>query len=150
MLPAIAASISASVGLGFLASSAAADINCPDWQYPHCGTCSAIQASCSAWLAVGDRPSIVVTFLPTAAETCVTQDRVGAPSRCTVQAPHCDRPQPNFVPVRPIVSRMTQSSGMSGGTSTLYCLLFTVRAIMAVSFEARERSECTAAGGLLQ
>src|SRR3989442_66173 len=113
MLPDMAASMSASVGFGFLASNAAAVISWPDWQYPHWGTCSAIHATCSAWLAFGDRPSIVVTFLPTAAETCVTQERVGFPSRCTVQAPHCDRPQPNFVPVRPRVSRMTQSSGLS-------------------------------------
>ena len=45
----------------------------------------------------------------------VTQARTGSPSRCTVQAPHCAMPQPNFVPVRPSRSRSTQSSGMSGG-----------------------------------
>ena len=28
------------------ASNAAAAINMPDWQYPHCGTCSSIQACC--------------------------------------------------------------------------------------------------------
>jgi hypothetical protein len=32
MLPDMAASISASVGLGLAASSAAADMICPDWQ----------------------------------------------------------------------------------------------------------------------
>src|SRR5258707_1112228 len=31
----------------------------------------------------------------------VTQDRVAAPSTCTVQAPHSAAPQPNFVPVMP-------------------------------------------------
>ena len=36
------------------------------------------------------------------------------PSTCTVQAPHWAMPQPNFVPVRPIVSRMTQRSGSVG------------------------------------
>src|SRR5215208_3169257 len=35
MSPAIASSISASVGCGLLASSAAADMIWPDWQYPH-------------------------------------------------------------------------------------------------------------------
>src|SRR5688500_12511933 len=99
MLPVMAASISASVGSGCFVSNAAADISCPDWQYPHCGTCSAIQASCSAWLAVGDSPSIVVTALPAADDAGVTQDRIGSPFRWTVHAPHCDKPHPNFVPV---------------------------------------------------
>ena len=39
--------------------------------------------------AVGDRPSMVVTFLPATAEIGVTQERTGLPSTCTVQAPHC-------------------------------------------------------------
>src|SRR5438094_8542315 len=47
MLPLRASSMSASVGLGFLESSAAADMICPDWQYPHCGTSSSIQAFCT-------------------------------------------------------------------------------------------------------
>src|SRR5215510_12951428 len=78
---------------------------------------------------------MVVTFLFAASDTGVVHDRIALPSRCTVQAPHCERPQPNFVPVRPIVSRMTHSRGMSAATSTLYCLPFTVREIMAVSSE---------------
>src|SRR3569833_653794 len=45
MLPAIAASISASEGLEFVASNAAADITCPLWQYPHCGTSRCTQAA---------------------------------------------------------------------------------------------------------
>ena len=64
---------------------------------------------------VGDSPSIVVTFLPPTRRHRRRRTTGSAlPSRCTVQAPHCDRPQPNFVPVRPMVSRITQSSGMSG------------------------------------
>jgi hypothetical protein len=43
-----------------------------------------------------------VIFLPAAADTGVTQERIGWPSRCTVQAPHRATPQPNLVPVRPI------------------------------------------------
>jgi co-chaperonin GroES (HSP10) len=48
----------------------------------------------------------------------VTQERVGAPSTCTVQAPHNVIPQPNFVPVNPSTSRSTQSNGVSPWTST--------------------------------
>jgi hypothetical protein len=44
MLPDMALSMSASVGSGVLASSADADMIWPDWQYPHWGTSSAIQA----------------------------------------------------------------------------------------------------------
>ena len=40
------------------------------------------------------------------------------PSRCTVQAPHKAAPQPNLVPVSPISSRITQSSGVSGSALT--------------------------------
>ena len=61
---------------------------------------------------------MVVMFLPVTAATGVTQERVGWPSRWTVQAPHSAMPQPNLVPVSPITSRSTQSKGMSGGTST--------------------------------
>ncbi len=47
------------------------------------------------------------------------QERVGAPSTCTVQAPHSAMPQPNLVPVMPSTSRSTHSSGVSPSTSTL-------------------------------
>jgi len=52
-------------------------------------------------------------FLPTAALTGTTQERIGAPSICTVQAPHCAMPQPYLVPVRPICSRIAHSSGVA-------------------------------------
>src|SRR5215471_17342052 len=76
---------------------------------------------------------MVVTFLFPTPETAVPQERTATPSRCTVQAPHCCRPQPNFVPVRPIASRITHSSGVSGLTSTSYCLPFTVNEIIGRS-----------------
>src|SRR5271166_217801 len=119
MFPLIAASMSVSLGFAFFASSAAADMICPDWQYPHCGTSPATQAVCTA------RPnleppiaSIVVILWPTALATGNTQERVAWPSRCTVQAPQSAMPQPYLVPVRSSTSRSTQSSGMSGSTST--------------------------------
>ena len=46
-------------------------------------------------------------------DTGRTQLRVGTPSMCTVQAPHCAIPQPYFVPVSPSCSRSTHSSGVS-------------------------------------
>src|SRR5207247_9477889 len=49
MLPPITASICASVGFGFFASSEAACMICPAWQYPHWGTLLAIQAFCRGW-----------------------------------------------------------------------------------------------------
>src|SRR3954447_12820972 len=62
---------------------------------------------------------MVVTFLPDTAETGKTQERWGSPLICTVQAPHAAMPHPYFVPVRFSVSRSTQSSGVSGLTSTV-------------------------------
>jgi len=43
----------------------------------------------------------------------------------TVHAPHTPAPQPYLVPVRPSRSRNTQSSGISGGASTLRFMPFT-------------------------
>src|SRR6266849_5190495 len=129
MLPLMASSISASLGLGFFESSATADMICPDWQYPHCGTSSSIQACCTGWLPSAERPSIVVIFLPATLETGVMQERVASPLMCTVQAPQSAMPQPNFVPVMFRVSRKTQSSGMSGLTSTDWALPFKVKLV---------------------
>src|SRR5258706_10324340 len=69
---------------------------------------------------------MVVIFLPATAETGVMHARVGAPSTCTVHAPHSAMPQPNFVPVMPSTSRSVHSSGVSCGTSafTLLPLIF--------------------------
>src|SRR4051812_7755040 len=71
------------------------------------------------WLFGAAHPSMVVTRWPAAADTGNRHERTALPSRCTVQAPHCPRPQPNFAPVRPMTSRMTHSRGISGATSTL-------------------------------
>jgi hypothetical protein len=117
-IPDIAASMSSSVGFAFCLRSAAAVMIWPDWQYPHWGTSSAIQAFWTGCDLSGDRPSIVVIFFPATSSTVVTQDRMASPSRCTVQAPHRARPHPNFVPVSPSVSRTTHSRGVSGLTST--------------------------------
>src|SRR5215813_13016106 len=88
MLPLMAASICASVGLGVVFSSDAACIICPGWQYPHWGTLCSRQAT---WIGCDpslESPSMVVMLAPTAAETLVWQDRTALPFRCTVQQPH--------------------------------------------------------------
>src|SRR5262249_13420243 len=54
------------------------------------------------------------------------QERVASPSRWTVQEPQSPLPQPNLVPVSPIESRRTQSSGVSGATSTSWLAPLTV------------------------
>ena len=56
---------------------------------------------------------MVVICLPTTAVANVEQERVTIPSMCTLHAPHCPMPHPNFVPVSPKLSRNTQSSGVS-------------------------------------
>src|SRR5208337_4543643 len=91
----------------------------PDWQYPHCGTWRSIQAFCNGCCPSGSSPSIVVTSAPATKLTGVMQERVGRPPTCTVQAPHMPMPQPNFVPVRPITSRMTHNRGVSSSASTV-------------------------------
>src|SRR6266567_9280317 len=77
------------------------------------------------------RPSMVVTLVPTAPLTGKEQERIATPSTWTVQAPHCAMPQPYLVPVRPTFSRIAQSSGVSGSTSTSKVLPLIVRFAIA-------------------
>jgi hypothetical protein len=56
---------------------------------------------------------MVITFFPITDFTLVTQERAACPSICTVQAPQIATPHPYLVPVRPISSQITQSSGIS-------------------------------------
>src|SRR5262245_25314800 len=101
----------------------------PDWQYPHCGTCSASQAFCSGCEESGDSPSIVVTDLPAISDSWVWQENARLPSMCTMQAPHSPVPQPNLVPVSLRPSRSTHNSGVAGGASVDAALPFTVKLI---------------------
>src|SRR5208337_1293784 len=116
----------------FLASNATADMICPDWQYPHCGTSSSIHAFCTGWEPSAERPSIVVIFFPAMLETAVMHERAGSPSMCTVQAPHSAMPQPNFVPVIFSVSRSTHRRGIWGSTLTVVAFPFSVN-VTAIS-----------------
>src|SRR3990172_7644090 len=101
MLPSMCATICARVGFGVPASSSAAFMIWPDWQYPHCGTSSATQAFCSGCEELGERPSMVTTYLPATEPNCTEQERSALPLMCTVHAPHKAAPQPYFVPVNP-------------------------------------------------
>jgi hypothetical protein len=60
-------------------------------------------------------PAKVVSLLPAAADTGTEQDRVGAPSRWTVQAPHCASPQPKCGLLSPSSLRSTYKSGDLNG-----------------------------------
>src|SRR5215469_17613752 len=110
------ASISASVGDGWSLRNAATAMICPDWQYPHCGTSSAIHACCTGCLPSGDSPSMVVMLAPSTLAIGTEQDRIGWPLMWTVQAPHCAMPHPYFVPVRPTTSRIAHKRGVLGST----------------------------------
>src|SRR5262249_32656639 len=131
MLPESALSISSSLGFLLVASSTAADIICPGWQYPHCATCSSIQAFWTGWLLPEERPSIVVPFFPATRASDVTHERTAFPSTTTVHAPQWAIPHPNFVPVRPSESLRTQRSGVLGASfaSTLLPLIVNLIAI---------------------
>src|SRR5947207_13010988 len=71
-------------------------------------------------------------FFPATCDTGVEQERTGLPSTWTVHAPHSPAPQPNFVPVSCSVSRTTQSSGVSGGTETVFSLPLTRKVMSAM------------------
>src|SRR6516162_4792694 len=70
---------------------------------------------------------MVVICLDPTEPTGTWHERVATPLICTVQAPHWAMPQPYFVPVRPIVSRSTQSSGVRASTSVWYALPLMLR-----------------------
>src|SRR3954470_23628470 len=129
MLPAIARSMSPSVGFGSSFNSAAADMICPDWQYPHCGTSRLTQAFLTASPAGVLKASMVTTSPSCTDEIGVTHERRGWPFRCTVQAPHCATPQPYLVPVSLSSSRKTHSKGVSASTSTLTFLPLTEKLV---------------------
>ena len=61
-----------------------------------------------------DRPSMVVTKLPSSAEIGTRQQRTALPSTWTMQAPQWPVPQPYLVPVRLEASRSAHSKGRRG------------------------------------
>src|SRR5664279_1742940 len=79
---------------------------------------------------MGAMPSIVVISAPFISFIGVEHDRMAAPFECTVQAPHKDMPQPNFVPVSSATSRKYHSSGMSGSPSNVFSFPLTLKRII--------------------
>jgi hypothetical protein len=75
---------------------------------------------------------MVVILRPCTELAGTEQERIGEPSTCTVQAPHCATPQPYFVPVRPTCSRIAQSSGVLASTSTSCVLPLMFKRIIAM------------------
>src|SRR5262245_23394004 len=110
--------MSLSVGFGLLTNSAEADISCPAWQYPHCGTSTCSHAFCNGCDPSGDSPSMVFTSSLTV-EIGVEHDRIGFPPTSTVHAPHAPMPHPNLVPFILRPPRTTHTRGISPGTSTV-------------------------------
>ena len=76
--------------------------------------------------------SRVMTARFPSADTGALHDCLAMPSIWIVHAPHCAMQQPYLVPVKPMWSRKTQSSGVSDSTSTLYALLFALIVKFAV------------------
>ena len=72
------------------------------------------------------RPSIVVTFLPSASWTSVRQEFTASPSRRTVQAPQAPRSHPTFVPVIPHESRSASASVVRGSNRPFVTVPFSV------------------------
>src|SRR5262249_49763681 len=89
-------------------------------------------------------PSMVVTCLPAAAESGITQDATACPSSSTQHAPHCPSPQPYLVPVRSSSWRRQSSSVRSASTfSTRGRPLTVTRISSRISFTSTEkRSPC--------
>jgi CO/xanthine dehydrogenase Mo-binding subunit len=72
----------------------------PGVQKPHCRAWCLWKAACNGVSAVSsERPSTVVTALPSACTASIRHDRTAAPSTITVQAPHTPCSQPTCVPV---------------------------------------------------
>src|SRR5258705_10537040 len=129
MLVLMCSNISSRVGFGFCLSKSAALMIWPDWQYPHCGTRSAIHAFCTGWLESAERPSIVVMDLPAISDTWVWQENARLPSMCTMHAPHSPAPQPNLVPVSLSSSLMIHKRGVVGGAADEASFPFIVKSV---------------------
>src|SRR5262249_46945670 len=67
----------------------------------------------------GATPSMVVMAYPSACTANIRQERAGAPSMSTVQAPHTPCSQPAWAPVSNKRSRRQSSRLMRGSTSTV-------------------------------
>jgi hypothetical protein len=62
---------------------------------------------------------MVVTFAPSTWEMGNMHERTARSFTSTVHAPQAEIPHPNFVPVKPSVSRSAHKSGVSGSMSSV-------------------------------
>src|SRR5438552_2723194 len=135
MLPCMACTISAAVGLGFLRSRDVPLMIIPGVQYPHWKAPTSRNASCNGWRRPSrSKPSMVVIRLPAAFDTGVMHDRTGSPSSRTVQAPHWPSPHPYLVPVRSRSSRSTLNRLLSEEAFTRCVIPFTSSSVMLGMF----------------
>src|SRR6266704_3454420 len=104
-------------------------------------------AACSGCgLAGVPRPLMVVIFLPATAESGMTQERTGSPSRCTVHAPHCARPQPKCGLLILRSLRSAYRSGMFGSALSVNGLPSTANLMLAMKPPLDVRPRVTRAG----
>ena len=108
----------ASVGFGFSSSSARVVISMPGVQKPHWSACVSWKP---CWIG-SSRPSTssdstVLISWPSHITASVVHDFTGRPSISTTHAPQFEVSQPQWVPVRPGVSRMKWTSSCRGSTS---------------------------------
>ena len=106
MFPESPPAISSRVGLGFLSSIALAFMTMPGVQKPHCTPPLATKASPKTSRSRADRPSAVVSDLPSRSFILILQLRRDAPSTSTVQQPHTPSPEhPSLGLMSPATSR---------------------------------------------
>src|SRR5437868_11357529 len=85
--------------------------------------------------------------LPATAESGLPQDFSGLPSTSTMQQPHCSRPQPNLVPIRPRWLRRISRSEVSGPARALTLFPLTIRRTVFIDFSlAQFVAYCTELG----
>ena len=102
-----------------------------------CGCCMVLvdgrpEKSCGKSLAAVVGKEIVTISFPATAESGLPQDFSGLPSINTMQQPHCSRPQPNLVPIKPTWLRRTSSSGVCSSAVTVTAVPFTFRPIGSI------------------
>ena len=65
------------------------------------------------------RPASVTTFCSPTSEMGPPHERIGLPSRCSLQAPHSPEPQPKCGLLKPDIIAQHVNSGASGSASTV-------------------------------
>ncbi len=118
--PETAREISSRVGDGWSRRKATAVMMKPGVQNPHWVAPFSTNAFCTGWRPPGGAiPSMVVISRPSASFASVRQERVGTPSRRTVQQPQVPRSHPLLEPVSPRSSRSTSRRIRWGGTESV-------------------------------